>query len=72
MTQLVVRRPLDEPDVHDDLGPYPVHAQLRQPCGSRERRRGDLDRFETRAKVQQKPCVEARADFSAKSRSSPS
>ena len=64
MAQLAVHRPLDEGDLHDDLGPHPVRAQARQadaPCVNGGF--GDLERVEPRAQVEQQLGVEARADL---------
>ena len=63
MAKLAVHRPLDEGNLHDDLGPHPVRANARQSDGFGERRFRDLDRIEPRAKFQQQLGIEARADL---------
>ena len=63
MAQLAVHRPLDERDLHDDLGPHPVRAQARQPDGLGERRLRDLERVQPRAQIEQQLRVEAGADL---------
>src|SRR5262245_3412266 len=63
MAQLAVDGPLDEGDLHHDLGTHPVRAQARQPGRFRERRLRDLDAIEPRAQIEQQLRVEARADF---------
>src|SRR5215471_3692495 len=62
MSQLAVHRPLDERDLHDDLGLYPVRAP-RQSLGSGERRRRHLDAIEARSQIAQQLRVESRTDF---------
>ena len=63
MPELAVHRPLDERDLHDDLGADPVRAQARQPDALGERRLRDLERIQPRAEVQQQLRVEAGADL---------
>ena len=66
MAQLAVHGPLDECDLHDDLGPHPVRAQARQSRGLRERRLRDLESVEPGTQVEQQLGVEAGADLAGK------
>src|SRR5688500_9136409 len=59
-------RPLDEGNLDDDLRPHPVRANPGQPDRFRERCRGNLQRVEALAEVEQKPGIEARADLARK------
>src|SRR5438132_11998317 len=63
MAKLPVHRPLDESDLHDDLGTHPMRAFARQADRSGERRLRDLERIQPRAEVQQQLRIEARADL---------
>jgi hypothetical protein len=72
MAQLVVAGPLDEADLHDDLGTHPVGAQARQPDGFGERRLLDLERVEPRAQLEQHLVSKPVPIFPAKTSSSPS
>ena len=69
MAKLAVHRPLDEGDLHDDLGPHPVRAHARQADGFGERRLRDLERVQPRAEVEQQLRVEAGADLARRRRS---
>src|SRR5262245_35597481 len=65
MTELAVRGPLDEPDLHDDFGTDPMRAHSREANELRERPLGDLERVEPRTKFVQQSSVEPGADFSS-------
>src|SRR5206468_11272638 len=52
MAELAVHRPLDEGDLHDDLGAHPVRAHARQPDGLGERPVPDLDPIQPPPKVE--------------------
>src|SRR5437867_1854925 len=63
MAKLAVNGPLDERDLHDKLGTYPVRADARQADGFGERRLRDFKAPEPLAEVQQQLRVEAGADL---------
>src|SRR5215470_9615762 len=63
MAQLAVHRPLDEPDLYDDLGTDPV-AVAREALPLRKRRLVDGDRVEAPSQIEQEFGIEACADFS--------
>src|SRR5262249_20704724 len=63
MAQFAVYGPLDERDLHDDFGYYPMGSNARQPCGPCERRFRDLQPVESRTQIQQQLRIEAGADF---------
>src|SRR5438128_6168687 len=63
MPELAVHGPLDEGDLHDNLGTHPMRAQARQSFASGERRLLDLETIEPRAQVEQQLRVEPGADL---------
>ena len=60
MPQFAVRRPLDEGDLHDDLGTCPMRP-ARQSLTFRERSVWDFEFIETGAEIQEKLRIETRA-----------
>src|SRR6476661_3805978 len=62
MTELSVPRPLDEPDLDDDVGTDPM-AVTGQARALRERRLLDRQSVETCSQIEQQPGVEASADL---------
>src|SRR5262245_42720796 len=66
MAKLAVRRPLDEGDLHDDLGTYPVRSNERQADSFGERRFRNLESVEPGAEIQQQLRIEACADLPGK------
>src|SRR5262249_14438350 len=63
MAELAVRCPLDECNLHNDLGRHPMGAKAWQSFGFSEWRFWDLELVEPRTKLQQQLRVEAGADF---------
>ena|ERR1043165_6240306 len=63
VTKLVVFRPLNEADLHDDLRAHPVRAQAREADGFGEWRLLDLQCVELAAQVEEQFVVEAGADL---------
>src|SRR5882762_4530471 len=66
MAELAVHRPLDEGDVHDDLGAHPMRAEARQPFGPGEWRRRDFQVIKPRPEIEQHLRVETGADLPGK------
>src|SRR4051812_27738694 len=62
MPELSVHRPLDEPDLHDDLGANPM-AVTGQAFAVRERRLLDRESVETPSQIEQELGIEAGADL---------
>src|SRR5436309_574200 len=60
MAKLAMHRPLDEGDLHDDLGTHPVRPNSGQPDGFGERGFWNLERIEPRAEFHQQLHIEAR------------
>src|SRR5437899_4980510 len=63
MAQLSVRRPLDEPDLDDDLRPNPVSSNARQALPTGERCRGDFKRVQAFAQIPQQLRIEPGSNF---------
>ena len=61
--KLVVIRPLNEADLHDDLGLDPMGAQAREADCFSKRRLFDCDLIELASQVEQKVCIKAGADL---------
>ena len=66
MAELVVRGPLDEAYLHDDLRVYPVGADAWQADGFGKWRRLCFDLIELGAEVEQEFGIKAGADLSGK------
>src|SRR5262245_16704362 len=66
MAQFTVHRPLDEGNLHDDLGLHPMCTDSRKSLGLRKGRFGDLDLVQPGTQSQQELRVKSGADFARK------